>query len=412
MLFSTLLAIANFITQPAYGAKTPSAELCAAVFDFEEPRLARALVRDLYEISGKEGVPDRNAHLKLNDKAQLRIYTRDPIVEIGQTQSTRVVYLEVLRPIEDVSSLQDVMLFERAYGPLFQTYAEPGGRYQAFRWEPVAEIPVDIHTGYMRADNKTVEKLLEALVLARGKEETNAMLFIDLDHLNLMNYTAGGHAFGDRYIRESLRVVAEHLRIREESGLRPDRRDIPFRLQNGDEYFFLLQGTSPAGLEVIKRRINEAFRNDPAIMQLTIEAHNSYMNFLANLIKLKSFQQLLEHPNVHKFITESQLWKQMSPAHQVSMTKDSSAFQAFLQAYVNSREAQLRGDRLLALQLGVSIGGVMIRPDHVYTTLYNEADVAMRQDKTNRKLLLSRELPADLVDYNKPDIHFPPLSID
>jgi diguanylate cyclase (GGDEF)-like protein len=89
-----------------------------------------------------------------------------------------------------------------------------------------------------------MEHVEQALARVRGREQANfAVLFLDFDHLKLLNDTLG-HAAGD----ELLRQIGKRLRLHLESGSRADPGCVANSVARfgGDEFLILLNDTHDA----------------------------------------------------------------------------------------------------------------------------------------------------------------------
>lgn len=352
--------------------------------------------------ANSNGVADKQPYLQLNSSTQLRFYTESPIDFINSNAVSRVLKLEVLEDLgvsTKVDLLQYTQIFQMESLKVIRLDVD---QYIVGRWVPRRTVPVDIHTGFIRADSPVVTEILNGLIKSVRDTNNSAMMFLDIDVLNLVNYLPGGHALGDKYISTILKIISDNLRVG-----RKNKGDIAFRMQGGDEYFFILQGVNSKITEAIEARIYEAFRNSLELSGLLKDSFIEYQNFLDKLNSLGSYKELSKHQEVEKFILDSKAWHSLSAEQRLNIVDRSDNFKEFIRSYTGSHEANLRGERILSMPLGASFASTMINSRHTYQQLISETDAQMQVAKTSRKESYKNSVSSELSNISKSDIHFP-----
>ncbi|MCB0486709.1 MAG: GGDEF domain-containing protein, partial [Flavobacteriaceae bacterium] len=214
-------------SQATQGGPT-SKLVCEQLFD--SPELYEKTFNHLRNTdASSHGVADAHPYLRLNSVTQLRFYTESPIDFIDSGAVSRVLKLEVLEDL-GVNNREEFLMYQKLFQPESLSVIKiDDGQYSVGRWVPRRTVPVDIHTGFIRADSAIVTEILNGLVKSARSKDDSAMMFLDIDVLNLVNYLPGGHKLGDKYISMILRIISENLRID-----RKGNSDIAFRMQGGD----------------------------------------------------------------------------------------------------------------------------------------------------------------------------------
>lgn len=403
MLISTLFILWQVFEGPVLASQGRYVPALACERLFSTPDLAEKTFTHLLESdTNSHGLVDNAVYLRLNSVTQLRFYTESPIEFIHPDAVSRVLKLEVLEDL-GISTREEVHQYQQIFQPeSLKVIRLDFDQYSVGRWVPRRTVPVDIHTGFIRADSPIVTEILSGLIKIAREKSDSAMMFLDIDVLNLVNYLPGGHALGDKYISTILKIISDNLRVG-----RKDKGDIAFRMQGGDEYFFILQAVNPRITQAIEARIYEAFRNSRELADLLKDSFMEYQNFLDKLNSLESFNELKQYTEVEKFIIDSKMWQSLGEYQRNQIRSSSTDFKTFIFKYTTSSEATLRGQRILALPLGASLASVIIEPAHTYSNLVSEADAQMQSAKTTRKDAHKRSMPSDLVNISKSDIHFP-----
>jgi GGDEF domain-containing protein len=365
---------------------------CSALFE-GPPRIENRIYDHIQKVEKSlNGSPHENPYMIINSHQQFRYFdvnNRNELKLIGK-------YEIGMFNGEELNYLQN--FFSRQ---LLEVQSVEENKYLVYRWIVTQDVPTDFNTGMINASDTVIRAAIAQVIQSISLEHNphkKALLFLDVDNLGIVNYFPGGHTTGDEYIKAVIDVVNENLRS--DDHLRYEDKDVGFKNYNGDEFFYLLDGTTENEIPIISKRVELALRTDPRIAVIKIKALGRFEIFKKFLVSLRQFSEL-ENSGLLPYIQNTRVWHRLSESEMDEVKQEPKAFKKFISLFLQSAEVKKIGNNIKSLNLGATFGIEPIKLGDTLESALHRASQTMEESKIQKK--------AGQTKMVKEDIYFPEL---